>query len=109
MSQDGSESHETSRHQQTEDVHVDIVLASLTDNEARVGTLRTLAQSFGLTVPALRTSLRTLLEADQIIMRTGPHGQLTIQRARAVSPPLPALAPRSRSPRRGSERRVWIM
>ena len=83
------------------------IIEALAGDTALIGTLRTLADSLGVTTTVLRTGLRRLLEAEQIVVRAGAHGQLTIRRGPYVSKPLPALAPRS--PRRGAVPRVWIM
>ena len=83
------------------------ILEAVVGETPLIGTLRTLATSLGLTIPALRAGLRSLLEAEKIVVHAGPKGQLTIRPGRYVSSPLPALAPPA--PRRGALPRVWIM
>jgi hypothetical protein len=110
VSTGASKSDETPMLDASNEAVSEAILEALADDTALIGTLRTLAHSFGVPSTAFRATLRTLLETEKIVVRAGPKGQLTIRRGPYVSTPLPALAPRGpRSSRRGDAPRVWIM
>jgi hypothetical protein len=110
VSTGASKSDETPMLDASGDAVAEAILEALADDTALIGTLRTVAHSFGVSMTAFRATLRSLLEAEKIVVRAGPKGQLTIRSGPYVSTPLPALAPRGpRSSRQGAEPRVWII
>jgi hypothetical protein len=85
-----------------------VVLDSLSADTTLVGTPRMLARSLGVSADVFRSSLRELLQSEQIVVQAGARGQLTIRRAPLVPAQLPALAPPSPR-RRNAMPRAWSM
>jgi hypothetical protein len=77
------------------------------DGTVLVGTPRSLAQSFDVSVHELRLALRDLLEAGRIAMGAETHGRITVRLERRQ---LPALAPLPAAlERRRPQPDVWII